>query len=258
MHGVDVSLAAQGPASVPLPVLVVDDSAVNRMLMVRMLEVLGIPAQTAGDGHAAMEALGENAYAAVLMDVQMPRLDGVATTRWLRANEHNRRTPVIAVSGADSPADQQRCLEAGMDDFVSKPVDLVELHRVLARHMSVSPGPSHRQVVESGRLADLADQLGDIDLVREVVQTYLSELEGRRHSLDSAVRSLDRAGIKLISHSLKSSSALVGAAVLSTVCAELEQLAAEGDQSEMLKRLDTIEDVAPETAAALERWLELA
>jgi two-component system sensor histidine kinase/response regulator len=239
-------------------VLVVDDDAVNRMLLVRMLEVLDISADTAEDGLDAVRALTAREYAAVLMDVQMPRQDGVETTIWLRAHERSRRTPVIAVSGADLPADRRRCVEAGMDGFIAKPIDMVELRDVLAGHVPMAAELDLGDVVEASRLADLADQLGDLDVVHDVVRTYLAELPGRRTTLDTAVRSLDRDNVRLIAHSLKSASALVGATSLSGSCAELEKLAAEATPADLRACLDRIEELAPETATTLERWLEVS
>jgi CheY-like chemotaxis protein len=122
--------AAEAP---PARILVADDNAVNRELAEAMLERLGYRADVVEDGVAAVEAAAQADYAAVLMDCQMPRLDGYEATREIRRAEDGRRTPVIALTGAALPGDREKCLAAGMDDHVAKPIQLAELERVLDR-----------------------------------------------------------------------------------------------------------------------------
>jgi PAS domain S-box-containing protein len=119
-------------ADAPL-VLVAEDSPVNQIVAVRTLERCGFRAEVAGDGHAALEALSATRYDAVLMDCQMPGMDGYEATAELRRREsaENRRTPVIAMTAHAMAGDRDRCLAAGMDDYISKPMRSEELRRVL-------------------------------------------------------------------------------------------------------------------------------
>jgi signal transduction histidine kinase/CheY-like chemotaxis protein len=115
-------------------VLVVEDSQTNQLVAVGMLEHLGYSTEVAGNGHEALAALGRTRFAAVLMDCQMPELDGYAATRELRRREGvGPRTPVIAMTAGVVDGDRERCLEAGMDDYVSKPVHPTELETALQR-----------------------------------------------------------------------------------------------------------------------------
>lgn len=238
-------------------VLVVDDGAVNRMLLVKMLEVLGVAADTAEDGHAAEQALTARAYAAVLMDVRMPGRDGLAATAWLRGRESDRRTPVIAVSAAASQADRDLCRDAGMDGFLAKPVSLADLRRVIAPYVALEPEPATPAgAVDHDRLTDLADQLGDLGLLRETVRVYLAELPGRQTSIAAAVEAEDRDTLRLVSHSLKSSSAMLGATSLSAVCAELEAGSTDAPHPELDSLRRRVDALAPETVAGLEGWLD--
>jgi CheY-like chemotaxis protein/HPt (histidine-containing phosphotransfer) domain-containing protein len=238
-------------------VLVVDDGAVNRMLLVRMLEVLGVPADTAQDARAARQVLADHGYAAVLMDVRMPDEDGLAVTAWLRDHEAGRRTPVIGVSAAQSTADRALCTDAGMDGFLAKPVSLADLRRVLTPYVAlVAEAPAPAGPLDDDRLRSLEDQLGDADLVRETVRTYLAELPGRRVALRSALADDDRGTLRLVSHSLKSSSAMLGAVALSEACAELEQQSADGEPEALAALVGRVEARAPEAADALSRWLD--
>ena len=115
-------------------VLVVDDNAVNQKVAVGMLTRLGYRADVAAGGAAAVEAVGRSRYDAVLMDCEMPVIDGFAATREIRQQESAyRRTPLIAMTAAAMIGDRERCLAAGMDDYVPKPIRIDELAQVLAR-----------------------------------------------------------------------------------------------------------------------------
>jgi len=124
-------------------ILVVDDNPVNRMVAVRQLEALGYRAESVESGVAALDSLGEERYDAVLMDCQMPGLDGYETTRRLRRLENgDRRTPVIAVTAHAMKGERERCLDAGMDDYVAKPFRLRELAGLLERWIELPPTPA--------------------------------------------------------------------------------------------------------------------
>ena len=101
----------------------VEDNEVNQMVAVGLLDALGYDAETADDGVEAVEMFDPGRFDAVLMDVQMPRLDGYAATRAIRERGDARRVPVLAMTAAAVEGERERCLAAGMDDFLTKPVD---------------------------------------------------------------------------------------------------------------------------------------
>jgi len=260
MPSVDETRVGSGVGSGEVRTLVVDDNDVNRTLLVRMLEVLGLGADTAVDGLDAERALASRWYDAVLLDVRMPGEDGLAVTRWLRAREAGtaRRTRVIGVSAADSPDDRETCRVAGMDDFVAKPVELADLRRALAVYVvpgGVVPASAGGDVLDLARLTDLEEQLGEGDLLRETVRTYLTELPRRRDALRAALRDDDRDAVLQISHSLRSSSAMLGATELAQRCAEVEVAAREAAPEALSALSDGVDSVAAKTGAALTRWL---
>jgi CheY-like chemotaxis protein len=122
----------------PGRVLVADDSPVNAMIARTMLERMGLDVDVAEDGRAALERLQETAYGAVLMDCQMPVLDGwQATRRWraLEAAAGGRRTPIIALTANAVVGDRERCIAAGMDDYLPKPFEMPELASLVRRHL---------------------------------------------------------------------------------------------------------------------------
>jgi len=139
------ALSADGS---PPRVLVVDDHPVNREVLVRQLELLGVTADTANDGVEAWAAWTQGNYAAVLADIHMPGMDGYALVRCMRATEAERRkdrTPVVAVTANALKGEEERCLAAGMDAYIAKPVNIDRLHDTLARWLPLMRGEAARQ-----------------------------------------------------------------------------------------------------------------
>ena len=114
-------------------VLVAEDNVVNQKVAARILERLGYQVDVAGTGDEAVAAARAQTYDAILMDGQMPQTDGFEATRIIRAVEGPRRTPIIALTASAMQGDRERCLEAGMDDYVSKPIGPEQLEAVLRR-----------------------------------------------------------------------------------------------------------------------------
>lgn len=127
--------------------LVAEDNAVNQKLAVAMLAKLGYAADVVADGAGALEAVRSAEYAAVLMDCHMPVMDGFAATAAIRTAEKGARTPIIAVTASAMKGEKERCLRAGMDDYLTKPVALDELAAVLRRWVD------HLGAGAAGRLA---------------------------------------------------------------------------------------------------------
>jgi signal transduction histidine kinase/CheY-like chemotaxis protein len=126
-------MAGEAPADTPLRILLAEDNPVNQKLAVRLLEKRGHQVQVAGTGREALERLGAGAYDIVLMDVQMPDMDGLEATRHIRASErlHGGRIPIVALTAHNMKGDRERCLAAGMDAFIDKPIDVAKLFEVL-------------------------------------------------------------------------------------------------------------------------------
>jgi CheY-like chemotaxis protein len=119
-------------------VLAADDNAINRIVTRAMLANVGFETAMAENGREAMEMAAQHEYAAILMDCQMPEMDGFEATREIRKAEHGRRrVPIIAMTAMAMPGDRERCLEAGMDDYLSKPVRRDELGEAIRRWLPV-------------------------------------------------------------------------------------------------------------------------
>jgi CheY-like chemotaxis protein len=118
-------------------VLLAEDNEINQRIVMRLLEKVGCHAERVANGREAVEALGRNTFDLVLMDVQMPEMDGFAATEEIRRREAGRRrTPIAAMTANAMTGDREKCLAAGMDDYISKPVRLENLQRMLNRWLT--------------------------------------------------------------------------------------------------------------------------
>ncbi|GAC1531254.1 MAG: hypothetical protein NVS3B12_06940 [Acidimicrobiales bacterium] len=216
-------------------VLVADDSEVIRVVTARMVESLGYHSDVVCDGARALEAVLGGDYAAVLMDCQMPVMDGYESTAQIRQRElTGRHTPVIAVTAADRDGDVERCAAAGMDDYVTKPVSRSVLQATLGRWVRPSRAigrvPAGRRapiasaaVLDSSVVADLRelgrDGGGDIG---EVLVMFRRRAAERIEVLGRAVASGDRDQLGFVAHSLKGSCAVFGATRLAGMSGDVE------------------------------------
>jgi PAS domain S-box-containing protein len=253
----DVRVEPAVPATA-LRVLVVEDNSVNQLVATGMLSALGHAADTADDGLAALEALARTSYDLVLMDVQMPRMDGYEATRALRARESDDdRTLVIAMTANAVAGERERCLEAGMDDFLTKPVDLDELNRTLARWFD---GDGALDLARLDMLRDMDP--GDTSYLERVTGRFEETTAVAAEDLRAAVEVGDAAALRVHAHKLAGGAANLGALEVATLARELEALGDAGttDGAEpLLPRLGTALDRARAGVRAYrERWLTSA
>jgi two-component system sensor histidine kinase/response regulator len=217
-------------------VLVAEDNEVNQKVAVRILEKLGYRVELADNGREALAACARARYDAVLMDGQMPELDGYEATRRIREREGSgRRTPIIAMTASAMKGDREKCLEAGMDDYISKPVTPEQVEAVLRRWI-VTPAPAGALPAESAASEDLLDEtivqsLMSVDddgtLIDEVVATFFRIAPLRL----SAIRKAARAGpqqLERTAHSFLGSCANLGCRRMAELCARLEVLGRSG------------------------------
>ena len=251
---VDASLAARHP----LRLLIAEDNAVNQKVALAMLSKLGYQADVAGDGFEAIAAIERQPYDVVLMDVHMPHLDGLEAAQRVCARWPAGERPRLIAMTADALAgDRERCIAAGMDDYVSKPVRIEELADALARSgplaNRVRPGAAATPPAGTEGAAE-AISLADLELLRTsigdeaflaVVEEYLESSPGWVVELKAAVESVSVERIRALAHDLKSTSRTVGARRVSTLSRELEEQARGG-------RLNAPESLAARIAEELE------
>jgi CheY-like chemotaxis protein/HPt (histidine-containing phosphotransfer) domain-containing protein len=228
-------------------VLVAEDNQVNQKVAVRMLERLGYRADVAANGLEVLEALSRIRYAAILMDVQMPEMDGYEATMQIRRREEGqgRRIPIIAMTVNAMQGDREKALEAGMDDYVPKPVKREELAAVLERWVSkadekttdveASEGSVGQDSVGQGSEEDLLDlsvlaglrelqQEGEPEILSELIEVFLTDVPSQLAALREAMAASDAHAIEQIAHTLKGSSGNMGAKRMEAICGELEEM----------------------------------
>ena len=223
-------------------VLVVEDNEVNQVLAVAILAKLGHRADVAGDGRQGVELVLHGDYEAVLMDCQMPVLDGYQATAEIRRREGTaRHTPIIAMTAAVLQ-DGQTCLAAGMDDHIAKPVLLAEVRAVLARWLQAGgrrpdgrwtgrPAASTGEVLDRRRLAELGglDPAGNGPaLVGRLLESFLARIPVDLADLRTAFHHGDTARVLRVAHRLKGAAATVGSSGMVGLCEQLELRARGG------------------------------
>jgi len=112
--------------------LLADDNLCDQALMMRFLKRMGLRADLASNGHEVLHALENQSYDVILMDIQMPELDGLETTKVIRQQRHDRSTKIIAITGCNQKGDREKCIHAGMDDYICKPVNREDLDNSLS------------------------------------------------------------------------------------------------------------------------------
>ncbi|WP_298510094.1 response regulator [uncultured Nocardioides sp.] len=202
-------LAAVGPSRGSI--LVVEDNPVNQMVATGLLAALGYTSDTAEDGVAAVEAALSGSFDAILMDVQMPHMDGYTATRHIRAHETGPRRPIIAMTAAAVEGERERCLEAGMDDYLTKPVDPARLAETLDRWV---PQPTtYTERLDIDRLDELRelDDPGEGSYVDRAIRNFLGYAEQDLAAMTAAVDAGDAAELRAIAHRLAGAALNLGA-----------------------------------------------
>lgn len=207
------------PEERPPRVLLVEDNEVNQAVAVAILARLGYRADVVGDGQQAVDLVLQGRYGLVLMDCQLPVLDGYQATAEIRRREGiARRTPIVAMTAA-LLEDRQRCLAAGMDDHIAKPVLLTEVQMALSRWLAAEV--TTRRASGPSAVAELPWEVLD--------QNRLTELGGLETTdLRAAVHHRDAIGVTLIAHRLKGAAGTVGCSGMVSLCEQLELRARAG------------------------------
>jgi PAS domain S-box-containing protein len=223
------SSARADQAAVGLRILVAEDNAVNQRLALLMLEKLGFRGDVVANGAEALEALERKSYDVVLMDIQMPELDGLEATRRIHERWGAERPRIIAVTAGAMSEERERCLAAGMDDYLSKPIRIEELSAALAgvRSPPDAPEPSAALVLDSAALEQLRAALGG-EATAEIIDTFLAEGPQLLSILRLAVERGDADELRRAAHTLKSNAATFGATPLSELGRQLEAIGQAG------------------------------
>lgn len=235
-------------------ILLAEDNEINQLVAVEHLETFGCSVHVATNGRQAVDACQNGQYDLILMDCQMPEMDGFQAVQLIRKyeNDTGRRTPIVALTAHALPEDRQKCLEAGMDDSLSKPFKAEQLFSIMERWLpeeiaGSAPRKSTGQISEPSssnvhqperdeqrtaavNIAIIEPlRVGKPDLWKKLIKIYLEETPERLNTLDLALKEGDRPTIQINAHTMKSSSANMGATRLSELNSQLEAMAETAD-----------------------------
>jgi two-component system sensor histidine kinase/response regulator len=263
MLDVDVSVPAEQVAQDKPLILIVDDDAMNRAILGAMLRQLRYPFHIAANGQEAVEATRQQTYAAILMDCLMPTMDGYDATRQIRQEERAaaasspwRHVPVIAVTAVAIQGARERCIAAGMDDYLSKPVVIQSVADVLDRWVAdrsdapawtpsqdLSSRPVDDDVLDAQSLQDLRglDPDNGDTFVAAVVQDFLADVTPRFATMRTQIERNDVPGLVQEFHSIAGCAAIVGATRVETLARSIQTvdaIAEPGVAGELVSRLE--------------------
>jgi CheY-like chemotaxis protein len=249
-------------------VLIAEDNVVNQEVVREMLLSFGCEVQIAENGKKALDLLADSSFDLVFMDCQMPEMDGYEATRAIRVKESNngkeKRTPIVALTAHALKGDRDRCLDAGMDDYLSKPLSQGDLTVVLERwtgkrkpqkqnaswvQEQIQPGEDTNGNRIDQKALDQIRQLdrdGSAGILQKVLQIYLDESSVLFNKVQQAIHERDFEGLRAAAHSLKSSSAQVGAQEFSEFCKEMETFGRR-------EGIDGLEEIFPQARLEYEQ-----
>jgi CheY-like chemotaxis protein len=245
----------------PLRVLLAEDNVINQRLAVRLLEKQGHTAVVATTGREALEVLREQAFDVVLMDVEMPDLGGLEATAALRAAERGagRRLPVVALTAHAMKGDRERCLAAGMDDYLAKPIKPQELGAVLARLFppdtpGAAGGEGEPEVLDAA--AFLTGVGADTEFLPELVELFLAQSPRLMQQARDAIDRQEAALLQRAAHTLKGTVSIFCAGPAAAAAERLELSAhaeawdgVEGDYAALRLELSRLAAALPRLAA---------
>jgi CheY-like chemotaxis protein len=213
----------------PLRILVVEDILVNQKLALRLLEQMGYRASAAANGLEAIEMIARQVFDVVLMDLQMPEMDGLEASRKICSRwPAGERPALIAMTANAMQGDRERCLEAGMDDYISKPIRIEELTAALLKisPRANPPSPEPPSPIDLPTFQHLVDTMGS-DFIGELGRAYIEETPQLLSQLELALGKQDSAVFRRAAHSIKSTSSSFGALQYAALARELEILGRE-------------------------------
>ncbi|MES2982396.1 MAG: ATP-binding protein [Verrucomicrobiota bacterium] len=224
---------ARKDSSIPtqsVRILVVEDNLVNQKIATLQLQKLGYLADVAGDGEKALLAIKENDYDLILMDCQMPVMDGFSATRKIRETQ-TKPIPIIAMTSNAMMSDREKCLSAGMDDYLSKPVTLNELKQMIEHHLTKSPARDSETKkpipVNLEHLSEITD--GDLGVINQISQDYLKQAQKILEAIHDAITEKSFHKIRHLAHKLCGSSSACGMTAIIEPLRKIERLSDESD-----------------------------
>lgn len=262
----------------PLRILLAEDNVVNQKVALQLLQRIGYRADIAGNGLEVLEALHRQTYDVVLMDVQMPQMDGLTATQAIRQKWTEAQRPyIVAMTANAMQGDRQICLDAGMDDYVSKPIRMDELKQALSKCLPISsrlyssvsfnsslstpvsvPLTSNTPVIDYNALQTILEMVPNdsTQLLAELITSYLEDAPKLLQEMQTAVADRNLVAMQYAAHTLKSASATLGATALADLCRELEQINWAMAIDALAEKVSQVQTEYLAVEAALQRELQ--
>ena len=263
-----VSAFLPGADSGRIRLLLAEDNSTNQQVALGLLAKLGLPADVAANGNEAIKALETRRYDLVLMDVQMPEMDGLQATRKIRnpqsrVLDHN--VPIVAMTAHAMKGDRERCLEAGMSDHLTKPIELATLGAAIQKWLGIalmtsaevqedSAAPENDQANIFDRSAFMRRVMNDEHLARTILERFLADSPTQIAMLKSCVLSGDARGVEELGHKLKGAASVVGGETLRKVAAAMELSGRSGDMASARDQMPSLENAFIALQAATDGW----
>ena len=240
-----------GQVQAGLHILLAEDNPVNQRLAVRLLEKWGHIVGVAGDGKEALGFLENQPFDLVLMDVQMPEMDGLEAAAAIRQREKatGAHIPIIALTAHAMKGDRERCLEAGMDDYVSKPLQTEDLFRAIKRLFPASSGQSPAEVFD--RAEALSRVEDDVELLQEIVNLFLETYPGQLSAVREALARRDAGALARATHTFRGSVGNLSKKVAVGTALRLESAGRDGDWASAERLFATLEEEVERLRSAL-------
>jgi PAS domain S-box-containing protein len=234
-----IASAQSGPTiKRSIRILVAEDNPINQKVAMKMIKSLGYRADVAGNGLEVLDALKRQPYDVVLMDVQMPEMDGLDATRKIRQMTPTKDGPyVIAMTANAMQGDEEICIVAGMNEYLTKPIRMADLKLALDRWAEMNPDQERTIVTSaetaaksglSGQMAEMQSIGGD-ELVAELMNEFQLQVESDLAEIAVAAKTSDYAELQRLGHRLKGGSTTVGISTITAICTELEAAAMDKD-----------------------------
>ena len=236
----------------PLRILLVDDNAINQKVAIRILQQFGYQSDVAGNGREALDKLDRQPFDFIFMDVMMPEMDGLEATRLLRKRQmiggytnYQSRIVIVAMTAHAMQGDREKCIAAGMDDYLAKPVRPKDVREMIERwggkilleakppHGGFVDGAGTEPPVDMDRMRDLTD--GNADGLRELVEMFLKQTHKQFDQIQEAIRADKADNVRRVAHSCAGASATLGMTHLVPKLRDLEKLGASGELPDAAK-----------------------
>jgi two-component system sensor histidine kinase/response regulator len=268
-HPVPELAPISGPQGQPLRVLLAEDNAANREVALWQLHKLGSITDAVVNGREALESSAKTPYDVIMMDCRMPRMDGYEASRQIRQREgSDRHTKIVAMTAHALAGDREKCLEAGMDDYLSKPVTVEGLAAVLRRVTQGTDGPAAPPAEPASGAtrgtqpaapeavldpATMASLRAKPELFPGLIKTVLAEVPEQLEQIESALAEHNLANAAIAAHSLRGTAKIFGAARMANIAAEIEQAADKGVVEQAAAGLERLKQECERVACELEK-----